>query len=109
MQPTSKFGELFQYSNPLAAAAGFLGGHVAYPDLELGRAYDEAMRTRVFEPLGMTSTTFDHAKWQKGNFAVPHACDADGKPWLAVTESNEAIIRLRPAARARSTWHALLK
>ena len=31
MQPTSKFGELFQYSNPMAAAAGFLGGHVAYP------------------------------------------------------------------------------
>ena len=31
MQPTSKFGEAFQYSNPLAAAAGFVGGHVAYP------------------------------------------------------------------------------
>ena len=28
MQPTTKFGELFQYSNPLAAAAGFIGGHV---------------------------------------------------------------------------------
>ena len=52
MQPTSKFGELFQYSNPLAAAAGFVGGHVAVPDLELGAAYDEAMRTQVFEPLG---------------------------------------------------------
>ena len=38
MQPTSKFGELFQYSNPLAAAAGFVGGHVAFPELELGAA-----------------------------------------------------------------------
>src|SRR4029453_5009002 len=59
MQPTSKFGEMFQYSNSLAAAAGFLGGHVAFPQLELGAAYDEAMSTRVFRPLGMTSTTFD--------------------------------------------------
>ena len=31
MQPTSKFGEMFQYSNPLAGAAGFVGGHVLYP------------------------------------------------------------------------------
>ena len=38
MQPTSKFGELFQYSNPMAAAAGFIGGHVAFPELELGAA-----------------------------------------------------------------------
>ena len=29
MQPTSEFGELFQYSNLMAAAAGFVGGHVA--------------------------------------------------------------------------------
>ena len=31
MQPTSKFGEMFQYSNPLAAAAGYVGGHVLFP------------------------------------------------------------------------------
>ena len=55
MQPTSKFGEMFQYSNPMAAAAGFVGGHVAFPTLELGAAYDEAMRTQVFGPLGMTA------------------------------------------------------
>ena len=65
MQPTSKFGELFQYSNPMAAAAGFVGGHVAYPQLELGAAYDEAMQTLVFDPLGMTATTFDFAKAQQ--------------------------------------------
>src|SRR5438477_2418194 len=34
MQPTSKFGQTFQYSNPMAAAAGYTGGHVAFPDLE---------------------------------------------------------------------------
>ena len=60
MQPTTKFGEMFQYSNPLAGAAGFIGGHVAYPTLELGAAYDNAMQTRVFDPLGMKATTFDY-------------------------------------------------
>src|SRR4029078_4251816 len=39
MQPTSKFGELFQYSNPMAAAAGYTAGHVMYPQMELGAAY----------------------------------------------------------------------
>jgi CubicO group peptidase (beta-lactamase class C family) len=30
MQPTTKCGEMYQYSNPLAAAGGFVGGHVAW-------------------------------------------------------------------------------
>ena len=53
MQPTSKFGEVFQYSNPMAAAAGFVGGSVVSPGKELGAAYDDAMRTKVFQPLGI--------------------------------------------------------
>ena len=51
MQPTSKFGELFQYSNPMAGAAGFTAGHVLFPELELGAAYDRAMQVDVFDPL----------------------------------------------------------
>jgi CubicO group peptidase (beta-lactamase class C family) len=109
MQPTSKFGELFQYSNLLAAAAGFIGGHVAFPHLELGQAYDEAMRTRVFTPLGMTATTFDFKRGQQGNFAVAHAKDIDGKTALAAGEVNAAIIPLRPAGGAWSSVRDLLR
>ncbi len=29
--PTSKFGELFQYNNLMASAAGYLGGALSYP------------------------------------------------------------------------------
>ena len=47
-------------------AAGFVGGHVAFPELELGAAYDRAMQTRVFGPLGMTATTFDYAAALRG-------------------------------------------
>jgi CubicO group peptidase (beta-lactamase class C family) len=109
MRPTSKFGELFQYSNALAAAAGFIGGHVAYPEFELGKAYDEAMRTRVFAPLGMSATTFDFKKGQQGNFAVGHAPDIDGKTTFAVTEINSAVIPVRPAGGAWSTVRDVLK
>ncbi|MEO8703833.1 MAG: serine hydrolase domain-containing protein [Kofleriaceae bacterium] len=109
MQPTSKFGELFQYSNVLAAAAGFLGGHVAYPKLELGKAYDEAMRTRVFEPLKMTSTTLDFRKGQTGNFALPHGEDLDGKVRLLDPNMNNAVIPVRPAGGVWSTVRDMLK
>jgi len=109
MQPTSKFGALFQYSNPLAAAAGFIGGHVAYPDLELGKAYDKAMQTRVFGPLGMTATTFDFKKAQTGNYARAHAPDLQDKPVLAMTAVNDAIVPLRPAGGAWSSVNDVLK
>jgi len=109
MQPTSKFGELFQYSNPLAAAAGFIGGHVAFPKLELGAAYDEAMRTRVFGPLGMKATTFDFKQAQTGDFAVAHAHDLDGKTVRALDVINRAAIPMRPAGAAWSTVSDMLR
>src|SRR5438552_4868146 len=79
MQPTSPFGEVFQYSNLMASAAGYVGAHLYYPDRELGAAYDEAMEKMIFIPLGMTSTTFDMARAQKGNHASPHGDNVDGK------------------------------
>lgn len=109
MQPTSNFGDLFQYSNPMAAAAGFLGGHVAYPQLELGAAYDRAMQALVFDPLGMTATTHDFDVAQRGNFAVPHAPDIDGKPALAEGRANSSIVPVRPAGGAWSTVNDVMK
>ena len=109
MQPTSKFGELFQYSNPMAAAAGFTAGHVMYPQMELGAAYDKAMQTQVFDPLGMKSTTFDYARALAGNHAYPHSPDINGKPALAVMELNYSIIPQRPAGAAWSNVNDMLK
>jgi CubicO group peptidase (beta-lactamase class C family) len=109
MQPTSKFGELFQYSNPMAAAAGFTAGHVLYPDMELGAAYDRAMQTQVFDPLGMKSTTFDYARAVAGDYAAPHAPDVDGKPALAEMELNYSIIPQRPAGAAWSNIPDMLR
>ena len=109
MQPTSAFGELFQYSNSLAAAAGYIGGHVAYPQLELGAAFDKAMQTLVFGPLKMSNTTFDSAKGQRGNAAVPHAPDVDSKTALALAKINASTVPVRPAGGAWSTVNDMLK
>ena len=97
MQPTSKFGEVFQYSNLMAAAAGYVGAHLVYPNLELGAAYDKAMQGKIFDPLGMTSTTFDYARALAGNHASPHGDDIDGKPTVASMAINYSIVPARPA------------
>ncbi len=107
MQPTSKFGEVFQYSNVLAAAAGWVAGHIVYPGKELGAAYDDAMKKLVFDPLGMKATTMDLARVEKGNHARPHAEDVDGKPVLGAMALNHSVIPFRPAGGAWTSVHEM--
>ena len=107
MQPTSKFGEVFQYSNLMAAAAGFIGGSILYPGRELGAAYDEAIQTQVFTPLGMTSTTLDFARAQRGNYARPHGLDVNGQPAIGTMDLNYAVVPVRPAGGMWTSVHDL--
>ena len=109
MQPTSGFGELFQYSNTMAAAAGYIGGQVAYPGSELGAGYDKAMQSLVFNPLGMNHTTFDYAKAQTGDYAAPHGYDIGHKVEVMGMGLNDTIRSSRPAGAAWSTVNDLLK
>ena len=109
MQPTSKFGEVFQYSNLMASAAGYIGAHLVYPNRELGAAYDEAMQKKVFDPLGMTSTTFDYARALAGNHASPHGDDVDGKPTVASMAINYSIYPARPAGAVWTSSHDLIR
>ena len=109
MQPTSKFGQLFQYSNLMAAAAGYTGAHVLYPQMEFGAAYDRAMQAYVFDPLGMKATTFDYAHALAGNHASPHSPDVDGKAAKALMSVNYAAIPVRPAGAAWSSVRDMLK
>lgn len=109
MQPTSKFGEVFQYSNIMASAAGYVGAHVAYPDSELGTAYDKAMQEGIFDPLGMSSTTFDYSKALAGNHASPHGDDVDGKPRVANMAFNFSAIPIRPAGGEWTSAHDFIR
>lgn len=96
-QPTSAFGETYQYSNLMAAAGGFFGGHMLHPEAELGIAYDRAMQDLVFDPLRMTATTPDFPRALAGNHATGHAPDIDGTVVPASQGLNLASISTRPS------------
>ena len=110
MQPTSKFGEMFQYSNPLAAAAGYVGGHVLFPMMELGAAYD-----RGDGGAGLRAARDDahDLRLRAGARAAitpsSHSLDIDGKPALAAMGVNYSILPVRPAGGAWSSVTDVLK
>jgi CubicO group peptidase (beta-lactamase class C family) len=97
MKPTSKFGEVFQYSNLMASAAGYIGAHAYEPAGEAGKAYDRAMEKEIFKPLEMRNTTFDMEKAQHGDFASPHSDDIDGHTALIKMQQNYSVVPFRPA------------
>jgi len=108
-KPTGPFGDTFQYSNLMASAGGFFGGHVLYPKRELGAAYDAAMQKLVFNPLGMRATTADFSKALAGNHASGHALDVDGKVRVASQGINYASISTRPSGNHWSNVNDLLR
>lgn len=111
-EPTSGFGEVFQYNNLMASAAGYVGAYLVHPGQELGVAFDRAMDEKVFGPLGMTATTFDFARATRGDWARPHGDGVDGEPvgmGAAAEPFNRAVIPYRPAGGAWSTANDLIK
>lgn len=105
-EPTTDFGETFQYNNLMASAAGYIGGHLIHPEMELGAAFDKAMDERIFTPLGMNDTTFDHAEAMKANWARPHSRGYQGAVELApVMDWNTMLHPYRPAGGVWSTTH----
>ena len=102
IQPTARIGELYQYSNLMAVAGGYLGGHVAHAGLPLDQAYDRAMQELVFDPLGMAATTFDFDAAMQGNVASPHATTLDGETVVADMGLNRTSIVMRPDGGAWS-------
>jgi CubicO group peptidase (beta-lactamase class C family) len=108
-EPTSGFGEVYQYNNLMASAAGYIAAHLVYPDRELGLAYDEAMQTMIFNRLGMRDTTFDMAQALAANHASPHAYDVDGTPSLISMDPNYTVAPYRPAGGAWSSAHDMIR
>lgn len=108
-QPTSKFGEVFQYNNLMASAAGYIGGHLVYPQMELGAAFDRAMQERIFGPLGMTRTTFSMKTALAGNHASPHGWGVGTTPLLGSQDFNYMVYPARPAGGAWSSANDMAK
>ena len=107
-EPTSRFGEVFQYNNLMASAAGYIAAHVYYPDMEFGAAYDRAVREHVWAPLGMTDSTMSMDQALAADHASPHADDLYGKPTVTPQDLNRAIAPFRPAGGAWSSPHDMI-
>lgn len=97
MKPTSRFGEVFQYSNLMVGAGGYIAAAALKPGQEVGAAYDQAMQELLFGPLGMKHTTFDYGRALRGNRAWPHGDAFDGSTRRARMDVNRSIIPARPA------------
>jgi CubicO group peptidase (beta-lactamase class C family) len=107
-QPTSRFGEVFQYNNLMASAAGYIGAHVAHPGRELGEAFDAAMQEMIFTPLAMNDTTFSTETALAGDHASPHGKDPDGNLRVLGMDINNAVAPSRPAGGAWSSPHDMI-
>ena len=103
MKPTTEFGALYQYSNPLASAAGYIGARAVKPDGELGRTYDDIMRERVFRPLGMERTTLSFDEALRADHASPHSWDMAIRNVPIDMALNYSIVPVRPAGGAWSS------
>jgi CubicO group peptidase (beta-lactamase class C family) len=108
-EPTSGFGEVFQYNNLMASAAGYIGAHVYYPKMELGAAYDKAMQEKIFKPLGMTDTVLDIDVMLRRDHASPHAYTIDGTTALGPIDGNYTFQPFRPAGGAWSSAHDMIR
>ena len=104
-EPTSGFGEVFQYNNLMASAAGYLAARIIYPKMELGAAFDRTMQERIFDPLDMKSTTLSNRIAVAGNWARPYDTDLADKLSLVDMAYNDTIMPYRPAGGAWSTSH----
>lgn len=109
IQPTTKFGETFQYSNSLAASAGYVAAHVVQPEGELGAVYDRAMHERIFAPLGMSRTTFDFERALASDHAAPHGWDVAGVTGRVPDDFNRFVLPRRPGGGAWSSARDLVQ
>jgi CubicO group peptidase (beta-lactamase class C family) len=67
LEPNETFREKFQYQNLMFLTAGHLAAEVA------GMSWEEVIRTRILDPVGMTHTNFAVSVSQKGrDFATPY-------------------------------------
>jgi CubicO group peptidase (beta-lactamase class C family) len=100
--PSAGFRALFQYQNVMYVAAGYAAGQAA------GTTWDQLVRTRIFEPLGMTDSDTSATEAQKSpDYATPHISEPDGSikaiPWRNIDNAGPAG-SINSSARDMAKW-----
>lgn len=67
LEPSQGFRSMFQYQNLMYMTAGYLAGKLS------GSSWEEAVRSRIFQPLGMDHSNLDISESQKSaDFSFPY-------------------------------------
>lgn len=101
------FGEAFQYSNQMVATGGYAATAAAGGEFgDLYNAYLALMQERIFDPIGMTNTTFSFEEVATSeDVASPHSSSLiEGLKPLSV-ETEALLSPLAPAGALWSTAH----
>lgn len=97
------FGEAFQYSNQMVATGGYIATLASTGEYDT--IYDDylsIMQNRIFDPIGMTKTTFDmELVATNGNYAQPYGLNL-GDEYYPIELSLEEFVRA--SAPAGAAW-----
>jgi len=98
-EPISILEKQFNYSNTMYAVGGYIAGLAAggaSEDMDAG--YVAAMQERVFDPVGMTSTTASLDLVQDfGNYAVPHGLDLANQYQPMPLSAERFVLSVKPS------------
>lgn len=109
MQPTTGFGETFQYSNLMVAAGGYAAALASGRKGSFDTVYDATMKAEVFAPLAMTSTTLFTRIALTGEHALPHGQGLSLLYEKIPMRMEGAVEAVRPAGAAWSTVRDLAR
>jgi len=100
---SGEFGKTFGYINQVVATGGYLAAQTA-PDAT-GKLYSDylaQMQRRIFDPIGMSHTTFSFDQVAADpDHAIPHGLNLDGK-YIPLALDQEKL--LVPVAPAGASW-----
>ncbi len=99
---SGSFGNTFNYSSPMVATGGYIAALAAGGKYgNLAQAYADVMQERLFDPLGMTASTFSIEKAvASGNYATPYYSSMTG--YGAIPPAIEGVFT--PMAPAGALW-----
>ena len=100
LEPNEDFREKFQYQNLMFLTAGHLSAEVA------GTSWEDVIRTRILDPIGMKNSNFAVSESQKGSdFATPYTL----KDKTALDIPFRAIDTMGPAGSINSSVNDMSK
>jgi CubicO group peptidase (beta-lactamase class C family) len=101
---TGEFGKTFGYVNQMVGSGGYIAAWAARgTSNDLYANYLSQMQRRVFDPIGMASTTFSFARVRaRPNHATPHGLTADDKYVPISLKMEQSLEAIAPAGASWS-------